>query len=218
MFIGQYISTNYQVLPSDSVGYVLEKMDEYHCNHLPVAHKEIFHGLIAYDDLLEQEDHELPLSSIPHKLTPIYLFDYQHIYDALQLISAQDYSIVPVLDKQHEYLGVLTKQDVLLALNETLGNEEGAIIVLELGVRDNALSHVARIIESENTSILSTAVRPIPDSSKLEMTIKVNKTNIAPVVASLWRNEYVVKATFRDGSDQSDIQNRYDLLMNYLDI
>lgn len=218
MFIGQYISTNYQVLPSDNVEYVLGKMGEYHSHHLPVVHKETFHGLIAYDDLLDQENEERPINSIPHKLMPIYLYDYQHIYDALQLISAQDYGLIPVLDKKHEYLGVLTKQDVLLALTETLGNEEGAIIVLELGVRDNALSHVARIIESENTSILSTAIRSIPNSSKLEMTIKVNKTSISPVVASLWRNDYVVKATFRDGSDQSDIQNRYDLLMNYLDI
>jgi acetoin utilization protein AcuB len=50
------------------------------------------------------------------------------------------------------------------------------------------------------------------------MTIKVNKTNISSVVASLWRNDYVVKATFRDGGAQSDIQDRYDLLMNYLDL
>jgi predicted transcriptional regulator len=218
MFIGQYISNNYQVLLSDSVDYVLSKMDEYHCAQLPVVDQQVYHGLITYEDLLEQDELHLPISSITHTLKPIYLFDYQHIYDALQLISAQGYALVPVLDKQHEYQGVLTKQDLLEALNETLGNEEGAIIVLELGVRDNALSHIARIIESENTSILSTAVHQVPDSSKLEMTIKVNKNNIAPVVASLWRNDYVVKATFRDGTDQSDIQSRYELLMNYLDI
>lgn len=218
MFIGQYISSNYQVLPSDSVDYVLGKMDEYHCGHLPVVQQQVYHGLVSQEDLLEQDEVDIPLSNLAHLLRPIFIFDYQHVYDALQLISSQDYSLVPVLDKQHEYQGVLTKQDVLEALNETLGNEEGAIIVLELGMRDNALSHIARIIESENTGILSTAIRLIPDSSKLEMTIKVNKTNIAPVVASLWRNDYVVKATFRDGTDQSDIQNRYELLMNYLDI
>src|SRR5690606_12100350 len=110
------------------------------------------------------------------------------------------------------------KQCLLVALNATLGNDEGAIIVLELGIRDNALSHVARIIEAEKTSILSTTVHQIPDSSKLEMTIKVNKTNISSVVASLWRNDYVVKATFRDGGAQSAIQDRYDLLMHYLDL
>lgn len=218
MFIGQYISHNYHVLPSDSIDFVLSKMDEYHCGHLPVVDGLVYHGLVSYDDLLEIDDTSLPLDRITHLLQPAFLFDYQHVYDALQLIASQNYCLITVLDKQHDYQGVLTKHDILEALNETMGNEEGAIIVLELGARDNALSHVARIIESENTSILSTAIRQVPDSAKLEMTIKVNKTNIAAVVASLWRNDYVVKATFRDGADQSDIQSRYDLLMNYLDI
>src|SRR5690606_51078 len=112
------------------------------------------------------------------------------------------------LNKQHDYQGVLTKQDILEALNETLGNEEGSIIVLELGARDNALSHVARIIESENTSILSTAVRQTPDSAKLEMTIKVNKTNIAAEIDSLRRKDDLVKASNSYGSDESYIQSR----------
>ncbi len=218
MFVGQYISTNYQILPTDDMRYALERMDEYQCSYLPVVDQKVYRGMISQEVLLDQDDLNLAVETISYKFDHVHLFDYQHIYDALQLMSSQDFCVLPVLDKLHEYLGVLTKQDILVALNETLGQEEGAIIVLELGIRDNALSHIARIIESENTSILNTAVLQIPDSAKLEMTIKVNKTNIAPVVSSLWRNDYVVKATFRDGSDQSDIQNRYDLLMNYLDI
>ncbi len=218
MFVGQYISTNYEILPTDDTRYVLERMDEYHCSYLPVVDQKVYHGLISQETLLEQNDPNLTIEAISYKLNPVYLFDYQHVYNALQLMSSQGYGVMPVLDKQHEYLGVLTMQDLLVALNEILGQEEGAVIVLELGIRDNALSHIARIIESENVSILHTAVRQIPDSSKLEMMIKVNKKNIAPVVSSLWRNDYVVKATFGDGSDQSDIQNRYELLMNYLDI
>ncbi|HMR19336.1 MAG TPA: CBS domain-containing protein, partial [Sphingobacterium sp.] len=115
MFIGQYISTNYQVLPSDSVNYVLGKMDEFHCAHLPVVQQDTYRGLVAYEDLLEQGETNLAIDSFAHRFLPIYLFDYQHIYDALQLISAQGYGLVPVLDKQLEYLGVLTKQDTLVA-------------------------------------------------------------------------------------------------------
>ena len=90
--------------------------------------------------------------------------------------------------------------------------------MLELGPRDNALSHIAHIIEAENTNIYSTAIHQIPDSSDLALTIKVNRTNLSAVVAALNRNNYPVKATFRDSADQTDIQNRYDLLMNYLDL
>lgn len=219
MFIGQYLSEEYfDVHPNDSIRDVLHRMADMHCKYLAVVENKYFLGLIAEDVLLDQEDDNLSISTLSLRFTNTYLFDYQHIYDALQLIAAFDYCFIPIINKSHEYIGVLTKQNLLIALNQTLGNEEGAIIVLELGIRDNALSHIARIIEAENTIILSTATHIIPDSSKLEMTIKVNKTNISAVVASLWRNDYVVKATFRDGGEQSDIQSRYDLLMNYLDL
>lgn len=219
MFIGQYITSEFhEVLPKDTIHTVLERMNEYHVKYLPVVSRDRYHGLISESLLLDYTDEEISIEMLSSKLKPIYLFDYQHIYDALQLITSYDYCIIPILNKSHEYLGVLHKQNLLVALNTILGNQEGAIIVLELGIRDNALSHIARIIEAENTTILSTAISQLPDSSKLEMTIKVNKTNIAAIVSSLWRNDYVVKATFRDGGDQSDIQSRYDLLMNYLDL
>ena len=219
MFIGQYISTDFhEVLLSDSIDYALNKMTDNHLRQLAVVEDKIFHGVITEEVLLDQINPYETLDSIKIHFKSAYLFDYQHIYDALQTMVAFDYCFIPILNKDHEYQGVLTKQNLLGALNTTLGNDEGAIIVLELGMRDNALSHIARIIEAENTSILSTAVHQIADSAKLEMTIKVNKTNISAVVASLWRNDYVVKATFRDGGAQSDIQDRYDLLMNYLDL
>ncbi|ERJ59706.1 hypothetical protein M472_13075 [Sphingobacterium paucimobilis HER1398] len=193
-------------------------MTESHSKFLAVVQGNVFHGLVSEESLLDQIDTTVPIENLKIQFKSVYLFDYQHIYDALQLITTYDYCFIPVLNKKHEYVGVLTKQDLLVALNETLGNDEGAIIVLELGIRDNALSHIARIIEAENTNILSTAIHHLPDSSKLEMTIKVNKTNISAVVSSLWRNDYIVKATFRDGGEQSDIQDRYDLLMNYLNL
>ena len=219
MFIGQYISTDYhEVLLSDSIDFALDKMTDNHLKQLAVVEGQIFYGIITEEVLLDQTNPYSSLETIKIHFQSAYLFDYQHIYDALQAMVAFDYCFIPILNKNHEYRGVLTKHDLLVALNSTLGNEEGAIIVLELGMRDNALSHIARIIEAENTTILSTAVHQIADSAKLEMTIKVNKTNISAVIASLWRNDYVVKATFRDGGSQSDIQDRYDLLMNYLDL
>jgi len=219
MLIGNYISTDYhEVLPSDSVDYALDKMNELHCKQLAVVENGILYGLIDENILLDEENTSLPIERLKPLYKVVSLFDYQHVYDALQLIAHYDFCFIPIVDKNHLYCGSLTKQNILVALNTILGDEDSAIIVIELGARDNALSHIARIIENENTTIYSTAIHQLPDSSKLEMTIKVNRTNISAVIASLWRNEYIVKATFRDSIDQSNIQSRYQLLMNYLDL
>ena len=141
------------------------------------------------------------------------------MFDGLQIMAIHDHDILPVLTKDHKYLGIISQKDILKALNHTLANNEaGAVIVLEMDSRDYTLSQVSHIIESENTRILSISSRQLPDSDRIEMTIKVNKNNIAAIVASLWRFDYVVKATFNDGSDKNDIQDRYNLLMNYLEL
>ncbi|MFD2599779.1 CBS domain-containing protein [Sphingobacterium corticis] len=220
MYIGEIISNLYaEVSPQDTVAQVLNRINEFHFHGLPIVQQDSFLGLVREEDLLAEEDDSTRIADLKHTAPFVYLYDYQHIFDGLQIMSVHDHDILPVVSKEHKYIGIVTQKDILKALNQTLANNEsGAIIILEMDAKDYALSHVAHIIESENTKILSIASRQVPDSNRMEMTIKVNKNNIAAVVASLWRFDYVVKATFNDGSDKNDIQDRYNLLMNYLDL
>ncbi|MBD1421872.1 CBS domain-containing protein [Sphingobacterium chuzhouense] len=220
MYIGEILAKNYfDVQSDDSIGFALDKMDELHTTQLPIVDEHDLLGIVTEDHLLSAHDETKTVSSLMVSLRFVYLYEYQHIYDALQYMDAHQLEILPVLDKENAYIGVVTTVDLLSAINETLGNKDpGAIIVLELGKNDVSFSHIAHIFESENVRILNTAVRDIPDTTKIEMTIKVDKQNISTVVASLWRFDYVVKATFNDGSQDSDIKERYDILMNYLNL
>ncbi|MGJ1387488.1 CBS domain-containing protein [Sphingobacterium spiritivorum] len=220
MYIGEILSQKFcEVSPSDTVQKGLDKIGEFHLSHLPVVSNKEYIGMINEDELLNHEDETDIIKNLKLNLAPLYLYEYQHIYDAMLYLTNYKIELLPILNKDNRYVGIITAQDVLQALNNLQSNNEtGAIIVLEIGAKDNALSHIAHIIESDNASILSTAVKTLPDSSKLELTIKVNKTNISSLVATLWRFDYVVKATFNDGNGENDMQQRYDLLMNYLNI
>ena len=220
MYIGEIISNFYaEVNPQDTVAQVLHRINEFHFHQLPIVDEGDFIGLVREEDLLEEEDESKAIAAITRTSPFVYVYDYQHVYDGLQMMAIHDYDILPVVDKDHKYLGIVSQKEILKALNHTLANNEaGAVIVLEMDSRDYTLSQVSHIIESENTRILSIASSQLPDSDRIEMTIKVNKNNIAAIVASLWRFDYVVKATFNDGSDKNDIQDRYNLLMNYLDL
>lgn len=220
MYLGEILANNFfDVRPNDSIGFAISKVDELHSAQLPVVDSGDLLGLITEDQLLSADDETLPLKDLMLSLRFIYLYEYQHIYDALQYMDTHQLEVLPILDKDNQYIGVVTTAALLSAVNETLGNKNpGAIIVLELGKNDISFSHIAHILESENVRILNTAIRDIPDTTKMEMTIKVDKQNISTVVASLWRFDYVVKATFNDGSQDSDIKERYDILMNYLNL
>ena len=220
MYIGENISTLYtEVHPNDTVAATLDKVNELHLQQLPVVKGKDYLGIITEEDLLNVDDDLKTIKDLKFTFPFIYLFDYQHIFDALQYLETYQFDMLPILNKNNQYVGVITPKDLLLALNKTVSNQEiGAIIVLEMEERDNSLTHIANIIESENCKILQTGIKVLEDSSKVELTIKLNKTNISSVLASLWRHDYVVKATFNDGSDQNDIQERYNLLMNYLNL
>jgi acetoin utilization protein AcuB len=51
--------------------------------------------------------------------------------------------------------------------------EPGGIIILEITNRNNSLAHISQIVESDNAQILSSYVQSFPDSTKLEITLKL---------------------------------------------
>lgn len=220
MYIGEILTKNYfDIQSGDSIGLALDKMNELHTPQLSIVDEQNFLGVITEDDLLSAHDETHSIHSLLISLRFLYLYEYQHVYDALQYMDAHHLEILPILDKDNNYVGVVRPVDLLSAINETMGNKNpGAIIVLELGKNDISFSQIAHIFESENVRILHTAVRDIPDTTKMEITIKVDKQNVSTLIASLWRFDYVVKATFNDGSQDSDIKERYDILMNYLNL
>ena len=219
MYIGEIISDFYaEVKSSDRVGYALEKLNELHFHQLPVVDGRDYKGLIHEDQLLQIANEDKLIASIkPNPL--IYIFEDQHIFDALQIISVYKTDFLPVLTKEMQYVGIITHQDILTNLNNTMDNSnQGAIIVLELNSRDHTFAHIAHLVENENAKIVHASTRHVPDHDKIEMTLKLNKNNISSIVSSFWRFDYVVKATFNDSSEQDELLDRYDHLMNYLDL
>ena len=204
---------------SDSVQKVLDRMAEFRVNHLPVVNDQQFLGLVAEDDLIEVADYSQPVGALNLSLYHPTVQDDQHVYEVIRLFYLQKLSLVPVLDKKNDYLGVIsinTMVEYMATLTSV--KEPGGIIVIEISNRDNSLSHIAQIVESDNAQVLSSYIRSFPDSTRLEVTLKVNKTDISGIVSSFARYDYEVVATFNKTRADGQTMDRYDQLMNYLDI
>ena len=78
---------------------------------------------------------------------------------------------------------------------------------------------IAQIVESNDAKILSLYITSFPDSTKLEVTIKVNRMEIGAILQTFDRYNYVIKATWSQEDAYSEgLQDRFDALMNYLSI
>lgn len=202
---------------SDTVQKVFNRMAEFKVSHLPIVNNQQFLGLISEDDLVEVINDNTPIGALNLSAVHSYVLDSQHIYDVIRLFYEQKLSVVPVLDIKMNYLGLISIQSLTeIFAKLTAVTQPGGIIVLEINHRDNSLAHVAQIVESENAQILSSYTHTKPDSTKMEVTIKVNKKDISQIVASFLRYEYVVLATFNNSDKNGGISDRFDSLMNYL--
>ncbi len=99
--------------------------------------------------------------------------------------------MLPVLDNDHQYKGLITAEQVLKEIAGIFSLENpGGIIILEVNLNDYSMSEIARIIEANDTKILSSGVKIIPDSTKIEITLKLNVMNIEPVIQTFMRYNY----------------------------
>jgi acetoin utilization protein AcuB len=204
---------------SDNVQRVLERMAEFRVRHLPIVNEEQFLGLLSEDDLANVTDNQTDVGALGLSLVNPYVLEDQHIYDVIRLFYEQKLSVVPVLDRKKNYLGLIT----INAMNEYFATitgvaQPGGIIVLEISNKNNSLAHMAQIVESDNAQILSSYVYAYPDSTRMEITLKVNKQDISAIVATFLRYEYDVKATYNHTDDNDISRDRYDSLMNYLNL
>jgi Mg/Co/Ni transporter MgtE len=157
-----------------------------------------------------------------HKLSlfsPFVRMD-QHIYEVIEIVSRLALTVVPVLDKENNYLGLITLNDLLQEFAELSAlKQPGGIIELELNVNDYTLTEIAQIVEGNDAKILSMYVSSPEESMLMNVTLKVNTTEITSIIQTFNRYNYKIKASYMQSDElESLLQNRYDEFMKYLSI
>ena len=97
--------------------------------------------------------------------------------------------------------------------------QPGGIIVLDLNANDYSLSEIAQIIEGNDAKILSLYITSPSESTKMEVTIKVNRKDLTSIIQTFIRYNYTIKASFMDENDMNSMyENRYESFIKYLNI
>ena len=204
---------------SDTGADALGRMDDYKLSHLPIVNNEEFLGLISDEDIYAMNDYDEALGGYQLSLTTAHVTQNQHIFDIIKQFVDMKLSLVPVLDQKNRYLGCITTRQLIENFSKIAAIENpGGVIVLEVSQNDYMLSEISQIIESNDAKVLSLCVVSSPDSTKLEITIKINKIDIQSVLQTFNRYNYIVKASFTESDDFDDLKDRYDSLMNYLNV
>ena len=219
MNIEQLISSAVPFLsPEDTGNRALELMEENNFTQLPVVSEDNYIALVQESDILDWAKPGDALSTSGFLNYRPAIMASNHPFEALRLVHQLNLSVLPVIDNEHKYSGSVTKDTLLNFIIENSGiNIPGGIIVLEVAPRDYTLYEIARICENEDVVIMNTLVHP-NELGMLEITLKLNRTVLDAVVASLERHNYHVREVYGEASNNEDIAGKYNLLMNYINM
>lgn len=221
MFIKDLISETISPLSLDDSGqFALQSMDIYKVSHLPIVEHGQFMGLISDSEIFDQNGTQLPLRSYSLEYVKPYLFEYQHVFDAIELIGRLKLTLLPVLSVDKQFLGVVTLSDLVQSVSSLLAaSTPGTVLELDVEPINYSMSEIARIVEDTNSKILSLYVAQRIAGVSLSIILKVDRSDASPVLQAFERYGYTVLNTFtQDGGVDEVAKKNYEALMRYLNI
>ena len=205
---------------SDSGQKALYWMDIFRISHLPIVNNEDFLGLISDKDIYDLNMSEEPIGNHTLSLFSPYVTDNQHIYEVMEMASRMMLTVVPVLDQNNRYQGLISLTDLLHYFADMAAiKQPGGILVLEINAGDYSLTQIAQIVESNDAKILSMYISSHSLTTKMEITLKINRQDLTSIIQTFNRYNYIISASFMNDDDMDSLyENRYDLFMKYLNI
>jgi len=205
---------------SDTGITALNWMDVFKIFHLPIVNDKEFLGLISESDIYDMNQPSEPIGNHQLSLLRPYVLENQHVFEIMEVASRLKLSVIPVLDSQKNYMGVITLMDLLHYFSELSAfKNPGGIIVLEMNSNDFSMAQVAQIVEGNDAKILSAYITSHPDSVKLELTLKLNVLDVTSIKQTFNRYNYSVLGSYMLHDEEDDLlEDRFNLLMRYLNI
>ncbi len=204
----------------DRAHKAVQWMEELRVNQLPVIDNQEYIGLVSEDQIYAFNDENALISDLELICKDVYVPSDQHFYDILRIAGNHSIQVIAVLGEELSFLGVVTLNDTLLALAEsTAMQESGGILVLLVDNRDYSLSEISRLVEENDAKIMSTHItRDKQDPAKLQVTLKINKTDLNRIVATFERFSYRILARFQSAENLDLDKERLDQLFRYLNV
>jgi predicted transcriptional regulator len=205
---------------TDTVGKAIDLMGEYRIGQLPIVNELEYRGLINQDILMEA-DESLPLLALQPEFGDVVVSEGQHILEILAVTQKYDLQAVVVLDEEKKFAGTINVSELLTQFSKNLGTQElGAVLEIAVENRSYSLAEISRLIESNNTKIISSHYTSgsFSEDSKDILTLKLNRQDITSVMATLARYEYDVVGAYNFEAIETPDRERYDMLMKYLDM
>ena len=203
--------------PEDDIARAKQWMDEFRVKELPVVENGKLLGYVSEELLYDSQIMYPEVGSYPLIGVTSIVAPWNHYYDILKVISENKMDVVAVIDND-KFKGVVLRDDILREFSKTaIVNSAGAIIILQVSLKDYSLSEISRIVEMNGSIVLGANVRPNnEDPSQTEIVLRINQQEVNQISNGLSKSGYQVISSFNTEDNSFNEEERFGLLMKYL--
>jgi len=204
---------------SDDISTAITFFDDYKLHQIPVFKESKLLGLIDKVVILNA----LPKSKI-QDLKECFrkekILSEKNLFDVLHFFKKGNLNVLPVVDKNNNYLGCIHEKNLLHKVCEILKVQTpGGIIHLEIRIVDYSLAQIAQIVEGNGARILSSVCLTNSSNSKLmEILIKINQEELSGIIQTFQRYEYKIIASSHKNIHKEGLNDRLESFIRYLNI
>lgn len=220
MIAHELINDSYPPLKRSDTGLrALSWMEEFRLEHIPIVEGMDYVGLVSEEDILKLDSIEQPLGNQNLSLIKPSVRAGQPVFEVVKTLSKDKLTVIPVVDENKHYLGLITLNDVLKHYIESgIFEDAVGVVVLEMKPYEYSLSELARLVEMEDARVLNSHITPDVENETLSVTLKINLPDLTRIISSFTRHGYLVKEHYSQSEFMDDLKSRYDTLIKYLDI
>lgn len=202
---------------TNTVDEAVKVLEQNKTRHVPIVKSQAFLTIVD-EEMLRSSKPGTTLTELTKKGKRVFVRAKDHMLEAAKKMYNEDLTLIPVLDIDDTYMGVVTQQDLYEAIISTYDlHAEGSLLVIAIPQQDFHLSELIRILELEKVHIFSVLVST-EGYPEIEITLKTDIKDINSIIQTLERYSYKVKAYYEDDDYSHQLKDRYESLMSYLNV
>ena len=202
----------------DSVKSAQKIFRNYPITHFPVIENDKLLGSFAESDIQTIENNEEELVGYAYLLNSFFADEKATVLELLKIFADNDTTIIPVLNKDKNYIGYYDLCDVLDVFSTSpFMIEESETLIVEKLINDYSMGKVAQIVEANGGKLLGLYISN-KTTDFVQITLRIVSEEINEIIQTFRRYDYKIISSHENDIYLEDLKNRSDYLQKYLEM
>lgn len=187
-------------------------------SHIPISNDDdVYLGCISENDAHCFEGNKL-LTEYRYSIEGFFVRKNTVWLDVLEAFAQNSTNIMPILNKNNQYIGYYELNDIISLFNETpFFSVAGSILIVEKGLNDYSFSEVSQIVESNDAKLLGAFISKT-ENDIVQLTLKIDNTGLNNIMQTFRRYSYNIISGHEKDSYIESLKERSDYLNKYLNM